>query len=257
MAHNNRTRLNTFHLFSGAGGGILADILLGHNPIGACEIEQYPRDVLLARQADGHLPQFPIWDDVATLDGNPWRGSVDILCGGFPCTDLSPARTNNHVNGTQRGLDGKKSGLWSEMARVAREIQPPFIFIENSPNLRGKGLSRVLNDLRSMGYNARWCVLGSKDIGADHHRKRIWILAYSDESQRKGGSTSSRVYTQHANAISANRREDQSEVERVANGVDTGLDKNWGKRLKAIGNGQDPFVAATAFSIMTKGLTWN
>lgn len=248
-------QLNTFHLFAGAGGGILADLLLGHNPIGACEIEPYPRDVLLARQRDDILPNFPIWDDVGTLDGNPWRGSVDVLCGGFPCTDLSSARTNNNVNGLQRGLDGEKSGLWSEMARVAREMQPSFVFIENSPNLRGKGLSRVLNDLRGMGYNARWCVLGSKDVGADHYRKRIWILAHTDKPQLQGGSLSSRVYTKNADLIGSDRRKSQSSVERVADGVASGLDKDWGKRLKAIGNGQDPFVAATAFSIMTKGLT--
>jgi DNA (cytosine-5)-methyltransferase 1 len=203
------------------------------------------------------LPKFPIWDDVATLDGNPWRGTVDVLCGGFPCTDLSSARTNNNVNGAQRGLDGEKSGLWSEMARVAKEMQPSFIFIENSPNLRRKGLSRVLNDIRNMGYYARWCVLGSKDIGADHHRKRMWILAYANKPQLQGGCLSSRVYTENANLIGSSRRKDQSSVERVANGVSTGLDKNWGKRLKAIGNAQDPFVAATAFSIMAKGLTWN
>ena len=251
MAH---TKLNTFHLFAGAGGGILGDLLLGHNPIGACEIEPYPRDVLLARQRDGILPTFPIWDDVCTLDGNPWRGSVDVLCGGFPCTDLSSARTNNNVNGTQRGLDGEKSGLWSEMARVAGEIRPKFVFIENSPNLRAKGLSRVLNDIRNLGYHARWCVLGSKDIGADHHRKRIWILAYTDQPQLKGGGVSSRVYTQDSDAIGSNRRKDQSSVERVADGLASGLDKNWGKRLQAIGNGQDPAVAATAFNILSEGL---
>jgi site-specific DNA-cytosine methylase len=134
-----RKQLNTFHLFAGAGGGILADLLLGHNPIGACEIEPYPRNVLLARQRDGILPEFPIWDDVGTLDGTPWRGSVDILCGGFPCQDISSARTNNHVNGKQLGLDGAKSGLWRHMARVIMEMQPEFALIENSPNLRTKG----------------------------------------------------------------------------------------------------------------------
>jgi len=93
MAHNT---LTTFHCFAGAGGGILADLMLGHTPVGACEIEEYPRECLLARQRDGSLPAFPIWDDINTLDGREWRGAVDILAGGFPCQDISSA-------GKQRG----------------------------------------------------------------------------------------------------------------------------------------------------------
>ena len=172
MAHNNRTRLNTFHLFAGAGGGILADLLLGHNPIGAAEIEKYPRDVLLARQTDGHLPQFPIWDDVATIDGNPWRGSVDLLCGGFPCQDISAA-------GKGAGITGERSGLWKEYARLIGEMRPKFVFAENSPLLRTRGLGVVLEDLASLGYNARWGVLGARDVGAPHKRDRMWVLAYT------------------------------------------------------------------------------
>jgi len=170
MAH---TKLNTFHLFAGAGGGILGDLLLGHNPIGACEIEPYPRNVLLARQADGHLPSFPIWDDVATLDGNPWRGSVDILCGGFPCQDISAA-------GKGAGITGERSGLWKEYARLIGEMRPRFVFAENSPLLRTRGLGVVLEDLASLGYNARWGVLGAGAVGAPHKRDRMWVLAYTE-----------------------------------------------------------------------------
>lgn len=238
--------LRTFHTFAGAGGGILADLLLGHIPIGACEIEPYPRNVLLQRQRDGILPKFPVWDDIRTLDGRPWRGFVDLLCGGFPCQDISSARTNSAENGKQRGLDGEKSGLWSEMARIADEMRPGCILIENSPNLRTKGLARILNDLNAMGYNARWCVLGSKDAGADHHRKRMWILAYSDLPQRQGGCISSGVSEKYANIGGSNRWEGEPGVERVAHGM-----ANWVDRLKAIGNGQDPVVAANAFKILS------
>jgi DNA (cytosine-5)-methyltransferase 1 len=181
MAH-----LRTFHLFAGAGGGILADLLLGHIPVGACEIEPYPRNVLLARQRDGFLPKFPIWDDVCTLDGKPWRGSVDVLCGGFPCTDISPARKNNHINGKITGLDGKHSGLWFAFERVVEEMRTKFVFVENSKNLRTKGLHTILQNLNRMGYNTRRCVLGSRDVGADHWRDRMWILAYTDKPQLKG-----------------------------------------------------------------------
>jgi DNA (cytosine-5)-methyltransferase 1 len=169
MAHK---PLNTFHLFAGAGGGILGDLLLGHNPIGACEIEQYPRDVLLARQRDGHLPNFPIWDDVCTLDGNPWRGSVDVLCGGFPCQDISAA-------GKGAGITGERSGLWKEYARLIGEMRPRFVFAENSPLLRTRGLGVVLEDLAALGYNARWGVLGAGAVGAPHKRDRMWVLAYA------------------------------------------------------------------------------
>ena len=178
MAHTTK-QLNTFHLFAGAGGGVLADILLGHNPIGAAEIEKYPRDVLLARQADGHLPQFPIWDDVATLDGNPWRGSVDILCGGFPCQDISSA-------GKGAGITGERSGLWKEYARLIGEMRPRFVFAENSPLLRTRGLGVVLEDLAAMGYHARWGVLGAGDVGAPHKRDRMWVLAYDAHSKSTG-----------------------------------------------------------------------
>ena len=169
MAHK---QLNTFHLFAGAGGGILADLLLGHNPIGACEIEPYPRDVLLARQRDGLLPAFPIWDDVCTLEGKPWRGTVDVLCGGFPCQDISAA-------GKGAGITGERSGLWKEYARLIGEMRPRFVFAENSPLLRTRGLGVVLEDLASLGYNARWGVLGARDVGAPHKRDRMWVLAYT------------------------------------------------------------------------------
>lgn len=173
------TKLNTFHLFAGAGGGILGDLLLGHNPIGACEIEPYPRDVLLARQADGHLPNFPIWDDVATLDGNPWRGSVDVLCGGFPCQDISAA-------GKGAGITGERSGLWKEYARLIGEMRPRFVFAENSPLLRTRGLGVVLEDLAALGYNARWGIIGAGAVGAPHKRDRMWVLAYTPEQGLEG-----------------------------------------------------------------------
>jgi DNA (cytosine-5)-methyltransferase 1 len=173
MAHKHK--LNTFHLFAGAGGGILADLLLGHNPIGACEIEPYPRDVLLARQRDGILPNFPIWDDVCTLDGTPWRGTVDVLCGGFPCQDISAA-------GKGAGISGERSGLWKEYARLIGEMRPRFVFAENSPLLRTRGLGVVLEDLAALGYNARWGVLGARDVGAPHKRDRMWVLAYANNN---------------------------------------------------------------------------
>jgi len=151
-------RLRTLHLFAGAGGGILADILLGHVPVCAVEIDSYCQQVLSRRQEDGCLPWFPIYDDVREFDGRIWRGLADVVCGGFPCQDISCA-------GSGKGLNGERSGLWFEMARVIGEVRPRYVFVENSPLLVGRGLTRVLSDFTEMGYDARWCVLGANDVG--------------------------------------------------------------------------------------------
>lgn len=157
-------------LFAGAGGGILGGLLLGWRTVCAVEIDPYARSVLLARQNDGTLAPFPVWDDIRTFDGKPWRGVVDVVSGGFPCQDIS-------IGGKGAGLAGERSGLWAEMARIIREVQPRFAFVENSPMLTSRGLGRVLGDLAEMGFDAEWGVLGADDVGAPHIRKRIWILA--------------------------------------------------------------------------------
>ena len=164
--------MHELHLFSGVGGGILGGMLLGHTCVCAVEIEPFCRKILLQRQRDGILPRFPVWDDVRTFDGKPWRGKVDCVCGGFPCQDISAA-------GKGAGIDGARSGLWSEFARIIGEIRPRFAFVENSPMLVSRGLGRVLGDLSSLGYDAKWLVMGADDIGAPHRRKRIWILAHA------------------------------------------------------------------------------
>lgn len=182
--HTNKLhRLRTLHLFAGAGGGILADILLGHQPVCAVEIEPYCQQVLHARQKDGFLPWFPIFDDVKTFDGKPWRGLAEVVCGGFPCQDISSA-------GKGAGISGERSGLWGEMARVVCEVRPRYVFVENSSMLTLRGLGRVLRDLAEMGYNAKWCVLGACDAGAPHQRERIWIFGYLADAAkllRNGG----------------------------------------------------------------------
>ena len=166
--------MNELALFAGSGGGILGGHLLGWRTVAAVEIEDYPRRVLLQRQADGFLPRFPIWDDICTFDGHPWRGKVDVISGGFPCQDISAA-------GKGDGLDGERSGLWTEMARVVSEIRPRFVFVENSPMLTSRGGVRVIADLTSLGYDCRWTVMGAANVGAPHQRDRIWIVARQRE----------------------------------------------------------------------------
>lgn len=174
--------MNELALFAGAGGGILGGHLLGWRTVCAVEFASYPRRVLLARQRDGFLPHFPIWDDVRTFDGKPWRGRVDVISGGFPCTDISAA-------GKGAGIDGENSGLWREMARIIGEVRPRYVLVENSPMLTSRGLGRVLGDLAEMGIDADWGVLGADDAGAPHRRDRIWILGYAPGQglQNRGG----------------------------------------------------------------------
>jgi site-specific DNA-cytosine methylase len=160
--------LNELALFAGAGGGILGGQLLGWRTVCAVEWEPYAACVLAARQNDGLLPSFPIWDDVQTFDGRPWRGIVDVVSGGFPCQDIS-------IAGKGDGLDGERSGMWREMARIICEVGPRFVFVENSPMLTSRGLGTVLGDLSSMGFDAKWGIVGAKDVGANHQRDRIWI----------------------------------------------------------------------------------
>lgn len=175
--------MNELHLFAGAGGGILAGQLLGHRTVCAVEWEPYAQAVLVARQNDGTFPPFPIWDDVQTFDGRPWRGIVDIVAGGFPCQDIS-------VAGNGAGLDGERSGMWHHMARIIGEVRPRYVLVGNSPALTSRGLGRVLADLAALGFDAQWGVLGASDVGAPHKRERIWIVADADslrQLQPKGG----------------------------------------------------------------------
>jgi len=170
--------MNELALFAGAGGGILGGKLLGWRTVCAVEFAAYPRSVLLARQRDGCLEPFPIWDDVRTFDGKPWRGRVDVVSGGFPCQDISCA-------GSGKGLQGERSGLWREMARIISEVRPQFALVENSPMLVRRGLAVVLGDLAQMGYDAKCGVLGAGHLGAPIARERMWVVAISNKNGRK------------------------------------------------------------------------
>ena len=310
--------LNELALFAGAGGGLLGSRLLGWRTRCAVEIDAYARRVLLARQRDGHLEPFPIWDDVCTFDGRPWRGSIDVVSGGFPCQDISAA-------GKGAGLAGDRSGLFFEMLRIVKQVQPRFVFAENSPNLRTRGLITVIKELKRLGYDARWCVLGAWHVGAPHKRNRMWVLGHmanansARQPQQKGlvqdkwrraincgeasdvaDSDAGRFKKQreplkiseelatfersgaclaHASSLgqpgqrqlvntSYSETTEEGEANhavyecvthywstepalgRVAHGVANRVD-----RLKALGNGQVPAVAARAFTILSEGLT--
>jgi DNA (cytosine-5)-methyltransferase 1 len=160
-------------LFTGAGGGLLASHLLGWTPIAYVEIDDYCQRVLAQRIADGQLPCQPIFTDInsfASQVAPSLRGLVDVVTGGFPCQDVSSA-------GRGGGLGGKKSSLWYAMLDCIAAIRPRFVFAENSPYLRSRGLQEVLEGLASVGYHAAWGVLGARHVGAPHRRDRLWIRA--------------------------------------------------------------------------------
>lgn len=233
------------HLFAGAGGGILADILLGHQPVCAVEINSYCQQVLAARQEDGSLPWFPIFDDVAKFDGTKWKGLIDIVAGGFPCQDISAA-------GKGAGLDGERSGLWTEMARIICEIQPRYVFVENSPMLTSRGLGRVLGDLAAMGFDAEWGVVSAADTGAPHLRERIWIVAHSDgndANRRRGAMQMGWIGREGKVAHDGHQQRAKWPAEPgvgiLAHGVAQRMEQ-----LTALGNGQVSRVAATAWRIL-------
>ncbi|MDC4881840.1 DNA cytosine methyltransferase [Acinetobacter baumannii] len=164
--------MNELALFAGAGGGVLASYLLGWRTVCAVERDAYAAQVLAQRQNDGILEAFPIWSDITTFDGKPWQGIVDVISGGFPCQDISSA-------GKGAGIEGERSGLWSEMARIIGEVRPRYVFVENSPMLVSRGLTRVISDLAQMGYDAQWARFSASNFGAPHIRDRIWIVAHT------------------------------------------------------------------------------
>lgn len=250
--------VNELHLFAGAGGGILGSELLGFRTVCAVELEPYPASVLLARQNDGLLPTFPVWDDVRTFDGRPWRGLVDVVSGGFPCQDISAA-------GKGAGIDGARSGLWREMHRIINEVRPEFAFLENSPLLVGRGLARVLGDLAEIGYDAEWLVLGADAVGLPHRRARLWLLAHAAGLHRHArhsleprGTRQSQMQPGRLPGISLYQEWKEARQGDVRVGVfrrpDDGVAPEVDE-LKALGNGQVPAVAATAFRVLLERFT--
>lgn len=247
--------MRTMHLFAGAGGGLLADLILGHQPVVAVEWEPYACQVLRERAADGWFPGLHVWEgDVRLFDPSEYAGSVDCIHAGFPCQDISLA-------GNQAGLgEGTRSGLYREVLRIARIIRPRKLYFENVTAIIGGGLEQILADLAAMGFSARWCCLRASDVGGLHNRDRWWLLADSEsfngeardsvEPSREGRSQVSTGGLPSPSVCAEWREADfwaayppvfLRNDDALADGV---------HRLHAIGNGQDALQAAAAWRLL-------
>lgn len=157
-------------LFAGIGGLTLGLQRSGYfEPVAFCEADPFCRLVLAK-----HWPEVPIYDDVRTLDAGRLAAdgiAVDAIAGGFPCQDVSRA-------GKRAGIEGDRSRLWEEFARLVRELRPRFVIVENTSGLFDRGIGRVLGDLAALGFDAEWHGLPAAAIGAPHIRDRVWIVAY-------------------------------------------------------------------------------
>lgn len=175
--------MKVLDLFSGIGGFSLGLERAGMKTVAFCEIDPYCRAVLRK-----HWPDAPCYDDIRSLTAERLAAdgiAVDLICGGFPCQDISCA-------GAGAGIGGERSGLWREYARLIGELRPCFVIVENVAALLGRGLGVVLGDLAALGFDAEWHCIPASAVGAPHRRDRVWIVAYPDsrgahsEPQRLG-----------------------------------------------------------------------
>jgi DNA (cytosine-5)-methyltransferase 1 len=163
--------MRVLDLFSGIGGFSLGLERAGMETVAFCEFDKNAQKVLRK-----HWPDVPIFDDVRTLKGSDVK-SVDVICGGFPCQDIS-------LVGKGAGIEGERSGLWFEFHRLIKEIKPKWVIAENVTALRSRGLDEVLRSLTEIGYDAEWHCISASSIGAPHRRDRIWIIGHPHNKPR-------------------------------------------------------------------------
>ena len=222
--------MRVLDLFSGIGGFSLGLERAGMQTVAFCEIEPYPRAVLRK-----HWPNVPCYDDIRTLTADRLRADgivPNVICGGFPCQDISVAGGGAGIN------EDTRSGLWSEYARLVGEIRPKFIIVENVSALLGRGLDRVLRDLAQIGYDAEWHCIPASALGAPHRRDRIWIVAYPGSTGLEGQwNVSGRIEQELRDACDNRGWLPEPNVGRVANGV-----PSRSHRLKCLGNAVVPQI---------------
>ena len=240
--------MRTMHLFAGAGGGLLADLILGHTPVVAVEWDAYCCQVLRERAADGWFPGLHVHEgDVRLFDPSEYAGRVDCIAAGFPCQDISSA-------GKGAGITGARSGLYREVIRTIDAIRPRFVFLENSPQIRTRGRHVVIADLVARGYAWRDGILAASDVGAPHERDRWWCLAIPHALMGEARtwrelSIEEPLCASKGRADIADRERNWVEVARaLARDDDAMADRL--HRTQALGNGQVPLQAAAAWKLL-------
>ena len=263
-------------------GGIeqgLESILPDYSTVCYVEGEAYPVAVLIEKMEKGRIHPAPIWSDLRTFEGTRWRGTVDIISGGFPCQPYSQA-------GKLRGKDDARN-LWPDVVRIISEVRPKIIFMENVPNINNKYGSQIIGDLAKMGFDAAWCIVRASDVGAPHKRSRWFLLAYAhlpdsqcDGCAKNGQRDRSCLLARkcqkmekerHKQAFSfangGSNKRDKPNKRPVYNQFDKGWWEieppvgrmvdgvaNWSYRIRGCGNGVVPRQAAYAFQILAERL---
>lgn len=228
--------MKVLDVFSGMGGFSRGLENAGMKTVAFCEIDPFCRRVLKA-----HWPDVPVFEDIRKIRKQD-VGPVDVIAGGFPCQDASVA------NAYGQGTDGERTGLFREIIRLADDLEPEAIFMENVTELLNRGFGDVLGALAEIGYDAQWDCISASALGAPHKRERLFIHAYPGSQRRQGFKPDNslfvsafKAFTQYSNnTFDAWEELDRSEpVLRSINGLSIGMER---RRLSMIGNAVVPQI---------------
>lgn len=236
--------LRVLSLFAGIGGFDLGLERAGMKVVAQCEIDPFCRRVLAK-----HWPEVPCYEDVRDLTAERLAadgvGRIDLICGGFPCQDASLAKV---ANGDRTGTDGDRTGLYRHIIRLAADLRPSFMLLENVPGLLSSGFGHVLGDLAALGYDAEWDCIPACLLGLPHRRDRVWIVAYPSGPGLSGSVAHHRIFQSARAALAKhghNAADGWRSLEprlrglRAVHGVSLAVDR---RRLKQVGNAVVPQI---------------
>lgn len=200
------------------------------------EWQAFAASCLVARMEEKALDQAPIWDDLTTFDGKPWCGHIDLLSAGFPCQPFSRASPE------RKGIEDER-WIFPHIVRIAEETQAPLLFFENVPGIISLGLEHVLRALASLGYDARWCCIAARSVGAPHMRDRFFMLAYTE-----GVDSIAREHVKRGRYTGDIRWEPEPDISRVDDGTAYRVDRSY-----CLGNAVVPEQSRLALEILLGG----